>query len=345
MKRALGAIALLVAVGVSGCSSKPKPEGEIKAGGSTFVAPLMEKWRDVYAQEGRGNLRYSATGSGAGVFHMIDKSLDFGCTDSPLDAEELLNAKRVGGEVLHIPIALGSVVPAYNLDLDQPQPIRFTGPLLADIYMGKITKWNDPRLQAIQEPILKLPNKDITVVHRSDGSGTTYVFSDYLSTTSSEWREKYGSARAFKWPVGSGQDGNKGVANFVRRTPGAIGYIQLEYAMENDLGWGSVQNRSGNYVQGNVATVIKAVESQMAAIPEDLRFSMANASGENAYPIGSATWAVVYANPPRNSKAIADFLRWAVHDGQKYAQGLYYAPMPPALVERAQKLIDRIGVK
>lgn len=346
MKRAfVWAMPLFAVVAVAGCGHKPPvTEGELKAGGSTFVTPLMNKWIEEYGKGHATKITYSAIGSGAGVFQMIDQTLDFSCTDAPMDHQELLNAKSVGGEVVHIPIALGAVVPGYNLaDIDPP--VNFTGPLLADIFLGKIKKWNDPKLQAVQEASVKLPDLDITVVHRSDGSGTTYVFADFLSRTSPEWRNGMGTATAFKWPVGSGQNGNKWVAAHCKRTPGALGYMELEYAVENDLRWGAVKNKAGKFVQGMPSAIRKTAEVAAKDIPDDLIFSLADAPGEESYPICSATWALVYANPPRNAKEIVDFLRWALGDGQKYASKVHFMPLPPNLAERANKRLDVIQVK
>jgi phosphate transport system substrate-binding protein len=342
-------LSILATLVAGGCSSrKADADKEFKGGGSTLIAPLMTKWAAVYAQEGRGKLSYDASGSGAGVFQMIDKTLDFGCTDAPLDEQDLLNAKSKGGEVLHIPVALGGVVIACNLEGQYDgvtlPALRFTGQLLADIYLGKIKKWNDPRLQAVQEDPVKLPDRDIVVVHRSDGSGTTYAFSDFLSRVSPEWKEKMGTSTALKWPVGEGQNGNQGVADGVKRTPGAIGYTQGAYALADELWVAHVQNQAGEFVQPTSGTFMKAAQ-EVKEIPADMRLSLANAPGQESYPISTVTWAVVYVNPPRNAKHVAEFLRWAVNDGQAYAKDVQFAPLPKVLIERADKMVARIVVK
>jgi phosphate transport system substrate-binding protein len=344
------ALSILATLLAGGCSrNKAGADKEFKGGGSTLIAPLMTKWAEVYAQEDRGKLNYDPSGSGAGVFQTIEKTLDFGCTDAPLDEQDLLNAKSKGGEVLHIPVALSGVVIACNLEGQYDgvtlPALRFTGPLLADIYLGKIKKWNDPRLQAVQEEPVKLPDKDIVVVHRSDGSGTTYAFSDFLSRVSPEWKEKMGTSTAFKWPVGEGQNGNQGVADSIKRIPGALGYTQGAYALADGLWIAHVQNQAGEFVLPTSGTYMKAAQGALKHIPTDLRLSLANAPGEDSYPISTVTWAIVYVQPPRNAKQVAEFLRWAVNDGQKYAKDVQFAPLPQALIDKSNSQIDRIIAK
>jgi phosphate ABC transporter phosphate-binding protein len=344
MKIQQGTIIALALLATAGCGDKGKQEGDLKASGSTFVAPLMEKWAGEYGKKHGLTINYAGNGSGAGVFQMIEQKVDFACTDAPLDEQELLNAKATGGEVIHIPLTVSAVVPIYNLEEKGPS-VRFTGPLLADIYLGKIKKWNDPRLQAVQEPAMKLPDQNITVVHRSDGSGTTHVFTEYLAKVSPEWQEKVGAGTAVKWPLGAGQNGNRWVSEHVKRTPGAIGYVSLDYAISGEHQFGAVQNKAGQFLQAGRLEVAAALEGAMAQIPDDLRYSLTDASGKDAFPICGTTWAVVYTRPPRNARQIVDFLRWLLHEGQQFAPELHYTPLAPTLVDRADKKLSLIVEK
>jgi phosphate ABC transporter phosphate-binding protein len=344
--RRICVVVLLALIAAGGCKDS-KPQGELTAGGSTFVAPLMESWGSAYEAERRIKLHYDVIGSGKGITQTIDKTLDFGCTDAPLTDQELKKAQASGGEIIHIPLVLGAVVPTYNLDgyTGDTTPLRFTGPLLADIFLGKITQWNDPRLQEVQESGMKLPDQKIVVVHRSDGSGTTYVFADYLSKVSPEWKEKVGAATSLSWPAGVGQNGNEGVAQYIKQTPGAIGYVGLEHAIEDELPFGAVQNKTGKFLQANAHTIGSAAEAALVVMPSDLRFSLTDVAGSDSYPICGTTWAIVYPKPPRHGKEIVDFLRWATHEGQKLAPAKHYVALPGTLVNRVEQKLAAVTVK
>lgn len=326
---------------VAGCSHNglgPAGVDRLTGGGSTFVNPIMTKWAGVYTKDRGVRIDYTASGSGNGIQQMIDKKNDLGCTDAPMTDAQLEKAQKAGGEVLHIPLVMGGVVPAYNL-ADIKEPLRFNGPVLADIFLGKIKKWNDEALKKLN-PGVTLPDKDIAVVHRSDGSGTTYIWSDYLSKVSATWKDQVGKGTDLKWPTGEGFPKNDGVAGHVTRTPGAIGYVELIYALRNNIQYGAVQNGAGNFVRASLASVTAAGEGALTKIPDDLRYSLTNAPGKDAYPICGTTWAVLYVKqPPGKGQGLAAFLRWATHEGQEYTAELQYASLPQGLVERIdQKL-------
>src|SRR5262249_7525313 len=250
-------------------------------------------------------------------------------------------AKRSIGEIIHISLVMGAVWPAYNL-ADVKSAVTLTGPVLAGIFLGEITKWNDTAIQALN-PDIALPDKDIAVVHRNDASGTTYIWSEYLAKSSPQWKEKVGVGTSLIWPAGAGQTGNEGVANQIERTPGSIGYVQLNYALQRDIPFAPVKNRSGVSVKASLESVTAAAKSALSEIPEDLRYSITDAPGEDAYPISGTVWAVLYVKQPKEKgRAVVDFLRWATHEGQEYAAELHYARLPQGLVERLDKKLDQI---
>jgi phosphate transport system substrate-binding protein len=260
-----------------------------------------------------------------------------------MNEEQLGKARESGGEVVHIPLVMGAVVPAYNLP-EIKAPLNFSGSVLADIFLGKITKWDDAALKALN-PGVALPNEDIAVVHRSDGSGTTYVWVDYLSKVNADWKSKVGVGTSVNWPAGEGQKGNEGVAGQVRRTHGSIGYIELIYATQNAIQFGAVQNQSGAMVVPSLESITAAANGSLSNLPDDLRYSITNAAGKDSYPISGTTWAVVYVNQPADKgKKIVDFLHWVLKDGQQYAEGLHYAKLPKGLVARAEQKVDAIKV-
>jgi phosphate transport system substrate-binding protein len=301
----------------------------------------MTKWASVYEKEKGPQIDYSSTGSGNGIQQMIAKTIDFGCSDAPLNQEQLDKARQAGGEVIHIPLAMGAVVPIYNLpDLDKP--LRFTGPLLADIYLGKIKKWNDPGLREVN-PDLTLPELEISVARRSDGSGTTFIWTDYLTKVSPEWKDKVGVGTTVNWPVGSGDKGSEGMAGKVARSPGAIGYVELLYARQNNLKYGAVRNKEGQFVSASLEAVTAAAASGLTNIPDDLRYSLTDAPGSDSYPIPGTVWAVLYVNqqPPKGEQLV-QFLRWATHEGQQQARDLGYAPLPSGLVERLERKLEQV---
>jgi phosphate ABC transporter phosphate-binding protein len=336
------AMRLLLAV-VTLAIAQPTLAGEdatIHAGGSTLIAPLMRKWASEYRKLSGVSIDYSSTGSGMGITGMTDKSLDFGCTDAPMNDAELEAANQKGGAVAHIPLAMGSVAPVYNLP-DAKERLRFTGPLLADIFMGRVHRWNDPAIASLN-PNVPLPDREITTVHRLDSSGTTYVWADYLAKVSPEWRKALGVAKSINWPTGITAQGNERVAGQVKQIPNSIGYAQLTYGISEVLSVGAVKNADGEFIDPRPAAVTAAAENSVAVIPDDLRFSIVDSHGKDSYPISTVTWAIVYVSQPSDrDKLVNDFLRWAIHDGQQYAEPLSYAPLPRPLVARAESQIVR----
>jgi phosphate transport system substrate-binding protein len=316
-------------------------DSRIEAGGSTFIYPLMSKWASEYAKQSTVQVNYQSIGSGGGIQQTISKIFDFGCTDAPLNAEQDQKAKASGGEVVHVPLSMGAVVPAYVLP-GITEPLKFDGQALAGIFLGKITAWNDPALKALN-PGVNLPDTAITVVHRSDGSGTSFIWSDYLSKVSDEWKNKVGAATSLNWPAGVGQKGNEGVAGQITRTPGAIGYVELIYALQNKIPYGLVQNKEGKFIKGSLDSVTAAANGALKEIPADLRYSLTNAPGAESYPISGTTWAILYVDQPKDKmKEVTGFLEWALHDGQKYSGTLNYAPLPQGLVEKAEAKLKQV---
>jgi phosphate transport system substrate-binding protein len=347
----LGLILAFLVIG-SGCRNGGTPSGttvRLNAGGSTFVYPLMSKWASVYEKEKSVQINYQPIGSGGGIQKMTAQEFDFGCTDAPLNEEQIQKAQQAGGAVIHVPLAMGAVAMIYNLE-GLEDTLQFSGSLIADIFLRKITKWNDPRIVALNPKVAtKLPDKNIVVVHRSDGSGTTFIMADYLAKISPEWKEKVGVSTSLKWPSDTiGAKGSEGVAGQVRLSSGAIGYVEVTYALQNQIQFGAVQNQAGEMVAPKLESVTAAAKNALSEIPEDLRYSLTNAPGKDSYPISGTVWAVVYTNPPSNKgKALVDFLRWAVREdsGQKYCAELHYAPLPKELVERIDKVLAKVNVK
>lgn len=334
--------ALALTVALAGCVGGSAPR-RLNGGGSSLIYPLMSKWASEYARQTGVEVNYQSVGSGGGIQQMTVGTFDFGCTDAPLNDEQLRTARQAGGDVVHVPLVLGAVVPAYRLD-EVDRPVRFTGSVLAEIFLGTVTRWNDPKL-AEANPGLPLPDRAINVVHRSDGSGTTYLWADYLSKVSDAWRATVGVGTSLRWPCGVGQKGSEGVAGHIRRTPGALGYLELAYALQNQISYGLVQNPAGVFVEAGPATVTAAADGTMVAASDDLRFSLTAARGKEAYPISGTVWAVVRTNPPAGKgQFLVDFLRWATHEGQQHAGRLYYTPLPPQLVERVERQLARIVV-
>lgn len=344
MKRfSLLAVVCLAAAGCSftGCGGgKPRLNGA----GSSFVYPMMSKWAAEYDKAKGVEVNYQSIGSGGGIQQMTAKTADFGCTDGPMNEEQLNKAKEVGGAVVHVPLTMGAVVPAYNLP-EITEPLIFSGPVLADIYLGKIKKWNDAALQELN-PNAKLPDMNIAVIHRSDGSGTTYVWADYLAKMSQPWKDEVGVATSLKWKVGEGAKGSEGVSGRVKEAAGAIGYVELTYALQNKIKYGLVKNKEGVAIKPDLKSITSAAANSLHDIPEDLRYSITDASGKDSYPICGTVWAVVYVNNPGSKgKATVDFLRWVTHEGQQLCEALDYAKLPPGLVERVDKQLASIQVK
>jgi phosphate transport system substrate-binding protein len=306
----------------------------INGAGATFPQQIYTKWFDEYQKvDPSVRFNYQGIGSGGGQKQILAETVDFGASDGPMSDENLAKAPR---KLWHLPTVAGAVAVSYNLD-GSPQ-LNLDGATLAGIFLGTITKWNDPAI-AGQNPDVKLPSEDIVVVHRSDGSGTSFIFTDYLSTVSPDWKQKVGKGVSVSWPVGLGGKGNAGVSGQVKQTPGAIGYVELAYAHQNKLPFAKLKNASGSFVTPTVDSVTAALAS--ATIPEDFRFSMVNAPGETAYPICGTTWLLVYAEQKDHVKGekLVQFLKWAYSDGEKFAAGLDYAPLPDAVLKRA---LDRV---
>jgi phosphate transport system substrate-binding protein len=304
---------------------------------------MMKLWAGKYRKEKDIQLDYTSSGSGNGIRQMTDKKTDFGGTDAPMNMEQLEAARKVGGEVLHIPLVMGGVVPAYNLP-DVTEPLKFTGPVLADIFLGNIKKWNEEPIKKLN-PMVELPDTDIAVVHRSDGSGTTYIWSYYLSKVSPEWKEKVKYGTDLKWPVGVGVPKNDGVAGQIANTAGAIGYVELIYALrgEKKLQYGSVRNPQKEFIRATLDSVTKAAEGKLSDNPVDLLDHLTDSPAKGAYPICGATWAVLYEKQPEGkAKLLKDLLHWFVHDGQNYTQELQYARLPEGLVGQVDKMLSRI---
>jgi phosphate transport system substrate-binding protein len=326
---AAGLLAATVACG--GSSSPAAPPSQINGAGASFPAPLYSKWFSDYEKLKGVAINYQPQGSGAGIRQLINRTVFFGASDSPMSDEQL---KSAPGRILHLPTVLGAVVPVYSLP-GVTAELRFTGPLLADIYRGKVTKWNDPAIAAVNPGVL-LPALDITVVHRSDGSGTTFIFAEYLSKVSAEWKATVGASTAVKWPVGVGGKGSAGVTAAVKQTPGALGYVEMVYALQNTLPYGAVQNAGGEFVKASSPSVTAGGAAAAPQIPADFRVSLTNVNGPGAYPIASFTWLLLYEDPgdPAQSRLMVDFVRWALTDGQAQASALGYAPLPPELVKK-----------
>jgi phosphate transport system substrate-binding protein len=325
-------------------SDPPLAGTQIHGSGSTFIKPAMEYWTNLYELKTGVKIKYDGIGSGRGVENMIDKVLDFGCTDAYLTDPQIKKAKEKYGEVVHVPLALGAVVVTYNLEIKQQ--LRFSGEVLVDIYLGKITKWNDPAIVASNPGVATdLPNLDITVIRRSDVSGTTAIWTEYLSKVKPEWADKVGTGTTVKWPVGEDAEKNDGVAKAVSRKPGAIGYVELSFALERNLKYAQVRNVADEYIQPTLESVTAAANASIQAIGDDLRYSLTNAAGKESYPISGTTWLVVYADQSaqkQKGKELVRFLNWCVTDGQPKLKDLRYAPLPEKLASRVRERIGSI---
>ncbi len=309
----------------------------VNGAGATFPYPIYSKWFDDYAKvDPSVRFNYQSIGSGGGQKQILAQTVDFGASDGPMSDENLAKAP---GQLLHIPTVAGAIVVTYNLE-GNPK-LKLDGQTIVDIYMGKITKWNAPQI-ASQNAGVRLPNQDIVVVHRSDGSGTTYIFTSYLGAISSAWSQEVGYNTSVKWPTGLGGKGNEGVAGLVKQTPGAIGYVELIYALQNKLAYADLKNASGNYVAPSLESVTAAMAA--ATVPDDFRFKMVNAPGAQAYPIAGATWLLVYKQQKdaAKGKKMVEFLKWALTEGEKSAKNLDYAPLPENLQKRVLQRVEEI---
>jgi phosphate transport system substrate-binding protein len=339
MKRnTLFTLALAAVLGVTLAAQKQ----QITGAGATFPYPIYSKWFSEYNKVNPNvEINYQSIGSGGGIRQVTNQTVFFGATDGPMTNDQLLAAP---GKILHFPTVLGAVVPVFNVP--GATQLKFTGPVLADIFLGKITKWNDPAIAKLNAGV-GLPNLEITVARRSDGSGTTYIFVDYLAKVSPEFRQKVGVATSVNWPVGIGGKGNEGVAGLVKQTPGAIGYVELIYALQNKISYGAVQNAAGEFVNASLESVTAAAAEAATKMPADFRVSITNAPGKGVYPISSFTWLLLYENPKDKAmaKTFNNFMNWMLTDGQKFAKDLGYAPLPAAVVKMEQAALAKIKVQ
>jgi phosphate transport system substrate-binding protein len=312
---------------------------QLNGAGATFPYPMYSKWFSEYNKlHPDVQINYQSIGSGGGIRQVLAQTVEFGASDGPMTDEQLSQAKV---KILHIPTVLGADVPAYNIP-GVTAELKFTPQVLANIFLGKITSWNDPAI-AKENPGVNLPNQPIIVIHRSDGSGTTYIWTDYLSKVSSEWQNQVGKGTSVKWPVGLGGKGNEGVAGQIRQLQGSIGYVELIYAVQNNIAYGSVKNVAGNFVKASLESVTEAAAS-VKSMPADYRVSITNAPGKTAYPVASFTWLLVpvKAKDPKKGKVLADFLGWMVNDGQKMTTQLAYAPLPESVAEKVKATIKQV---
>jgi phosphate transport system substrate-binding protein len=319
---------------------------KLNGAGATFPYVIYSKWFDVYHQKTGIEFNYQAIGSGGGIRQVIEGTVDFGASDAPMSEEQMQQVKeKQGTEILHIPTVMGAVVVTYNLP-KVGKGLKLTPDVLADIYLGTITKWNDSKITSINSG-LNLPDEAIFVTHRSDGSGTTNIFTGYLTKVSDSWKSKVGQGTSVNWPVGLGGKGNEGVAGLVKQTEGSIGYVELAYAEKNNLPYAALKNKAGYFVEPTFDAVSAAAAGFIKNMPADLRVEITNADGKNSYPIAGFTWLLIYKNmkDKTKAKAIVNFLKWAVTDGEKYAKELYYAPLPKEVVKLNEKKIEQISTK
>jgi len=338
-KRILGLTIVLAALaGVAAAALS------LTGGGATFPYPMYSKWFNEYHKlHADVEINYQSIGSGGGIKQVTEGTLDFGASDGPMNDTQLAEFKtKRGCEVLHFPTVLGADVPTYNIP-GVTGELNFTPEALAGIFLGKIAKWNDPEI-AKANPGVKLPGSDIVVIHRSEASGTTYIWVDYLAKVSPEWKTKVGVGSAVSWPVGLGGKGNEGVSGQIKQTENSIGYVELIYAVQNKMSYGKVKNQAGVFVKADLAGVTAAAAGAAANMPDDFRVSITNAPGKTAYPISSFTWLLVPSKiqDPAKKKAIKDFITWMLGPGQKMSEALSYAPLPKTVVTKEEKAISRI---
>jgi phosphate transport system substrate-binding protein len=330
---------IILAVGMLAVSGLAFSQNELVGAGATFPFPLYSKMFDVYGKEYGVKVNYQAIGSGGGIQQLKSKTVEFGGSDAIMSDDDL---KAAPAPILHIPIVAGAVVVTYNLP-NSPE-VQFTPEVVADIFLGKITRWDDPRI-ASANASARLPKLPITVVHRSDGSGTTSVFTDYLSKVSEGWKQKVGKGTSVSWPAGVGAKGNPGIAGLVKQLPGSIGYVELIYALQNNLPYGAIRNKAGKYIKPSLASTTAACA---VAIPDDTRVSLTDTDAPDGYPIATFTWLLVYREQSYDNRAqgkadvLVKMLWWMTHEGQKYAEPLQYSALPAPVVQKAEKLIRSI---
>ena len=330
---------MFLAAALLACAASQGLAQKLNAAGATFPYPIYSKWFSEFSAQHPGvEINYQSIGSGGGIRQVTAGTVDFGASDGPMSDEQLAQSKV---KILHIPTVLGAVVPIYNLPGVNTE-LKFSPDVLADIYLGKITNWNDARI-AKDNPGVKLPDSRINVVHRSDGSGTTYIFTDYLSKVSPDWKNSVGRNTAVPWPIGIGAKGSEGVSGMVRQLPGTMGYVELLYALQNKIQFGYVKNPAGNWVKGSIEGVTEAA-AHVKNIPADYRVSITNAPGKNAYPISSFTWLLI-PNPSSDSakgKVIKEFLTWMLDKGESETAALYYAPLPQSVSEKVRSTVGQL---
>lgn len=339
MKKTSLVVSILLVLAIA-VAAQPAGTILLNAAGATFPYPIYSKWFDVYHQKDPNvQINYQSIGSGGGIRQLLAGTVDFGASDGPMSDDQLKQAKF---KILHFPTVLGAVIPIYNV-AGVSGELNFTQKALAGIYLGTITKWNDPEIAGANSGV-KLPASDIVVVHRADGSGTTFIWTDFLSKVSNDWKSKVGTGTSVQWPVGLGGKGNEGVSGLVKQTPGSIGYVELVYAVQNGIAFGKVQNASGKFVKADLAGVTAAAAAAAKGMPDDFRVSITNQPGPTVYPISSFTWLLIPAQISDASKrdAIKGFLKWMLTDGQGYNEGLAYARLPKPVVDKELKAISLI---
>jgi len=336
----------ILLLSIIACAGTSLAQMKLNGAGATFPYVIYSKWFDLYNKKTGIEFNYQSQGSGAGIKQVIEGTVDFGASDAPMTEEQLKEANdKQGTEILHIPTVMGAVVVTYNIP-GVGKGLKLSPENLSEIYLGTITTWNDPKLTEANGG-MNLPNLPIIVTHRSDGSGTTNIFTDYLSKVSRDWETKVGKGTSVNWPVGLGGKGNEGVAGLVKQSDGSIGYVELAYAIKNDLPYAMLKNKAGKYVDATFDAVSAAAAGAVKNMPADLRVSITNSDGNAAYPISGFTWLLIYKkmNDGEKVKALKNFLTWAMGEGQSYAKDLYYAPLPKEVVKLCEKKIEMISTK
>jgi len=340
MKRLAGTLLLVVAFGGMLLAQNVLL---INGAGATFPYPIYSKWFDEYHKANGTQINYQSVGSGAGIKQVTEGTVDFGASDGPMNDDQIKAYRAKNGTgILHFPTVLGAVVPTYNV-AGVSGALNFTPEALSGIFLGHISKWNDPAIAGANKGV-NLPGNDIVVIHRSDGSGTTYIWTDYLSKVNSDWKDKVGKGTSVNWPVGLGGKGNEGVTGLIKQTPNSIGYVELIYAAQNKVPYGSVKNAAGTLVKADLASVTEAAAAAAKTIPDDFRVSITNAPGKNAYPISSFTWLLIPEKFKDTAKreALKGFLKWAITDGQGAVENLSYAKLPKEVVDKELKAISKV---
>jgi phosphate transport system substrate-binding protein len=315
----------------------------INGAGATFPYPIYSKWFDEFHKTNSAQINYQSVGSGAGIKQVTEGTVDFGATDGPMNDDQIKAYRAKNGTgILHFPTVLGAVVPTYNIP-GVNSALNFTPDALAGIFLGRISKWNDPAIVNANKGV-NLPANDIVVIHRSDGSGTTYIWTDFLAKVSGDWKDKVNKGTSVNWPVGLGGKGNEGVTGLIKQTPNSIGYVELIYAAQNKVPYGTVKNSAGTFVKADLASVTEAALGAVKTMPEDFRVSITNAPGKNAYPISSFTWLLIPEKFKDGGKrdALKGFVKWAITDGQGFAENLSYAKLPKEVIDKELKAIDKV---